>query len=385
MTQRSRVLLVDDDELTLQMLEATLEDDFQVSCVNSGTEALALCAQGQAFDLVVLDVDMPGLDGYETCKQLKAAPTSADIPVIFHSARVSIDERLQGYAAGGSDYLPKPFDAGELIAKIGLVLSNRAKQVELSGQLEETMNAVLSTADMMGEAGVVLEFQRQLGTCNSYADVAQAVFDALQRYSLEGCVRIQGRGELIASNSRGPCSALENSILDHLIAQKTGQRIRPLGPHTGFAYGSVVLFVRNLRMDRGGIEMDRGESERMGRAIDNVAMLVEGAIVRVAALDTELATRDLADVKHLVGMTRNALTDISARSNTQRMEIQRVFEDLTEEVEASFMKLGLTDDQENFLSSIIKKHAAQVMESLDKSHEVEQFLRRVISKLNQQV
>jgi len=145
----------------------------------------------------------------------------------------------------------------------------------------------------------------------------------------------------------------------------------------------VVLFVRNLRMDRGS-DMDRAESERMGRAIDNVAMLVEGAIVRVAALDTELATRDLADVRYLVNMTRNALTDISARSHTQRMEVQRAFEDLSEEVEASFVKLGLTDDQENFLSSIIKKHAAQVMASLDKSQEVEQFLGRVINKLNQQ-
>ncbi|MCV2351676.1 PleD family two-component system response regulator [Paucibacter sp. Y2R2-4] len=384
MTQRSRVLLVDDDELTLQMLEATLEGSFDVTSITSGTEALALCAKDQAFDLIVLDVDMPVLDGYETCKQLKAAPISADIPVIFHSARISIDERLQGYAAGGSDYLPKPFDAGELIAKIGLVLANRAKQLELSGQLEETMNAVLSTADMMGEAGVVLEFQRQLGACSSYAEVAQAILDALQRYALEGCVRIQGRSELIARNGRGPCSALENSILDHLIAQKGGQRIRPLGPHTGFAYGSVVLFVRNLRMDRSS-EMERSESERMGRAIDNVAMLVEGAIVRVAALDTELATRDLADVRHLVSMTRNALTDISARSHTQRMEVQGVFEELSEEVEASFMKLGLTDDQENFLSSIIKKHAAQVMASLDKSQEVEKFLGKIINKLNQQV
>lgn len=383
MTKRSRVLLVDDDELTLQMLEATLEGAFDVTSITSGTEALVLCAKDPAFDLIVLDVDMPVLDGYETCKQLKATPTSADIPVIFHSARVSIDERLQGYAAGGSDYLPKPFDAGELVTKIGLVLANRAKQLELSGQLEETMNAVLSTADMMGEAGVVLEFQRQLGACSNYEEVAKAILDALQHYALEGCVRIQGRGELIARNGRGPCSALENSILDHLIAQKGGQRIRPLGPHTGFSYGSVVLFVRNLRMDRSS-DMERSESERMGRAIDNVAMLVEGAIVRVAALDTELATRDLADVRHLVSMTRNALTDISARSHTQRMEVQGVFEELSEEVEASFIKLGLTDDQENFLSSIIKKHAAQVMASLDKSQEVEKFLGKIISKLNQQ-
>ncbi|MBB4843273.1 DNA-binding response OmpR family regulator [Paucibacter oligotrophus] len=381
MTLSSRVLLVDDDELTLQMLEATLEDAFKVVCVTSGEQALALCAN-EVFDLVVLDVDMPGLDGYETCRRLKADFQSADIPVIFHSAKVSIDERLQGYAAGGADYLAKPFDPTELQAKISLVLANRDKQRELAGQLDEVMNAVLSTADMVGEAGVVLEYQRQLASCADYAQVARALFEALQRYGLDGCLRIRGRAAALSLNARSPCSALENSILDHLQAQTEGPRIRPLGAHTGFSYGSVLLFVRDLRMDRGEA-MDKAVSERMGRAIDNVAMLVEGAIVRVSALDTEMAARELADVRHLVSMTRNALTDISARSQAQKDEVKAIFESLNAEVESSFLHLGLTHSQEDFLSTLLKQHMEAVLTSMGKSQEVEDFLARVILKLNQ--
>lgn len=377
----SRVLLVDDDELTLQMLEATLESAFNVVCVTSGEQALARCAS-EAFDLVVLDVEMPGLDGYETCRRLKADFQSAEIPVIFHSAKISIDERLQGYAAGGADYLSKPFDPTELLAKISLVLANRDKQRELSGQLDEVMNAVLSTADMVGEAGVVLEYQRQLAGCTDYFHVARALFEALQRYGLDGCVRFKGRAAVLSVNARGPCSALENSILDHLQAQTEGPRIRPLGAHTGFSYGNVLLFVRDLRMDRGE-DMDKAVSERMGRAIDNVAMLVEGAIVRVSALDTEMAARELADVRHLVNMTRNALTDISARSHAQRAEVKTIFESLNSEVESSFLHLGLTHSQEDFLSTLLKQHMEAVMTSMGKSQEVEDFLARVILKLNQ--
>lgn len=377
----SRVLLVDDDELTLQMLEATLESAFNVVCVTSGEQALARCAS-EAFDLVVLDVEMPGLDGYETCRRLKADFQSAEIPVIFHSAKISIDERLQGYAAGGADYLSKPFDPTELLAKISLVLANRDKQRELSGQLDEVMNAVLSTADMVGEAGVVLEYQRQLAGCTDYFHVARALFEALQRYGLDGCVRFKGRAAVLSVNARGPCSALENSILDHLQAQTEGPRIRPLGAHTGFSYGNVLLFVRDLRMDRGE-DMDKAVSERMGRAIDNVAMLVEGAIVRVSALDTEMAARELADVRHLVNMTRNALTDISARSHAQRGEVKTIFESLNSEVESSFLHLGLTHSQEDFLSTLLKQHMEAVLTSMGKSQEVEDFLARVILKLNQ--
>lgn len=383
MDGKSRVLLVDDDELTLQMLEATLEDNFVVTCVTGGQAALDRCTK-EPFDLIVLDVDMPGMDGYETCQRLKKQDASAEIPVIFHSARTSIEERLQGYAAGGADYLPKPFDPGELLAKIGLVLSNRDRQRELTGQLDEVMNAVLSSADMVGEAGVVLEFQRQLGRCDSYEAVARAVFEALHRYSLEGCVRLRGRGEPLSSNGRGPCSALENSILDHLQTAPDSACIRPLGPHTGFAYGNVLLFVRDLPMVRDP-GMDRTESERIGRAIDNVAMLVEGAIARVAALDTELTARDLKDIRHLVSMTSEALTDVSARSHAQRMEVKHLFENLSAEVETSFLHLGLTQSQEDHLSSIIRHHMDAVLSTLDKSKELETFLGKVISKLKQHV
>ncbi|WP_428503134.1 response regulator [Roseateles sp.] len=381
MTVRSHVLLVDDDELTLQMLEATLEGDFQVSQVTSGVEALARC-QSDPPDLVVLDVDMPEMDGYETCRQIKAGGASSEIPVIFHSARTSIEERLQGYAAGGADYLSKPFDAPELLAKINLVLAHRDRQRELSGQLDEVMNAVLSSADMVGEAGVVLEFQRQLVGCDSYEAVARAMIEALQRYALDGCVRIRGGSEVYSGNAKGPCSALENSILDHLQSQTEGQRIRPFGPHTGFTYGRVVLFVRDLRMDRGA-DMDRAESDRMGRAIDNVALLVEGAVQRVGALEAVVATKDLADVRYLVSMTRDALTDISARNQAQRQEVKQVFDSLNAEVENSFLHLGLSQSQEDHLSSIIKQHLEAAMGALGKSQEVEKFLGRVIHKLSQ--
>ena len=143
-----------------------------------------------------------------------------------------------------------------------------------------------------------------------------------------------------------------------------------------------MLFVRDLRMDRGA-DMDRAESDRMGRAIDNVALLVEGAVQRVGALEAVVATKDLADVRYLVSMTRDALTDISARNQAQRQEVKQVFDSLNAEVENSFLHLGLSQSQEDHLSSIIKQHLEAAMGALGKSQEVEKFLGRVIHKLSQ--
>lgn len=378
---RRRVLVVDDDELVCLMLQASLQAQFEVQGVSDGQTAL-LKASSEPWDLVILDVEMPGMDGYETCRQLRNTPATAELPVIFHSARTHIDERLQGYAAGGDDYLVKPFDPGELQIKIERVLSQRSRQSEMAGQLDEMMNAVLSSADMVGEAGVVLDFQRQLGRCQQLDEVAQALTEALGRFGLDGCVRLNLRQHSCSVNLRGPCSALELSILDHLQLPHDGPRIRPFGPHTGFGYGTVLVFVRGLVMNRPD-SMDRQVAERMGRHIDNVALLVEGAMARLVALEAQLAQQELAGSRQLMGLTQEALTDISARNHAQRMQVQAVFERMREKVEHSFISLGLTSSQEDLLSDVIREHMELAMAVLSAGQDVDAHLHQVIQRLSQ--
>lgn len=385
---KRRVLVADDDELVVAMLEATLTPEYEVLTVAAGDRAIALL-QEQAVDAVVLDVEMPGLDGYETCQALRADAATADLPVLFHSARTHLEERLRGYAAGGDDYLAKPFDPVELSAKLDRLITQRIKerqraaeqQQDMAGQLDDMINAVLSSADMVGEAGVVLDFQRRLTTCADHAAVAQAMLDALARYGLEGCVRITGRSNVHSTNGRTlRCSALEMSILDHLQAPSAGPRIRALGQHTGFGYSPIVLFVRNLCMARPET-MDRQEAERHGRHIDNVALVVEGALTRVAALDAEQAARDLASTRDLVDLTRDALTDISAQGHAQRMQVRAVLGRLAAQFEQAFLSLGLTQSQEDFLIDTLRERTAEVMDTLARSQEVEARLQAVIERL----
>lgn len=124
------ILLVDDDELTLQMLQATLQEEHQVDILDQGELAVQRAAEHE-YELIVLDVDMPGLDGYATCAAIKRGGASAAAPVLFLSARTALDERLRGYAVGGDDYLSKPFDAEELQAKVRRALEQRRREKAL--------------------------------------------------------------------------------------------------------------------------------------------------------------------------------------------------------------------------------------------------------------
>ncbi len=134
----SKILIVDDTPHNIDVLSATLADEHcELMAATSGARALELAARGHP-DLMLLDVMMPGMDGFEVCRRLKADPATADIPVIFVTART--DDVSTGFSVGGSDYISKPINADEVRARIRNQLERRAllEQLrELNLSLEE--------------------------------------------------------------------------------------------------------------------------------------------------------------------------------------------------------------------------------------------------------
>lgn len=117
MMDSSTIVIVDDNHDNLSLLRAILErEGFRVFAALSGAVALTLVAR-EAPDLIMLDVYMPEMDGYETCRRIKADSQSADIPVIFISASDSRADRVAAFDAGGVDYVGKPFCVEEVLAR----------------------------------------------------------------------------------------------------------------------------------------------------------------------------------------------------------------------------------------------------------------------------
>ena len=123
----ARVLVVDDINANLRLLEAKLNAEYyEVATAASGSEALAL-ASSWSPDVILLDVMMPGMDGYEVCRRLKANPATAHMPVVMITALVDPPERVRGLEAGADDFLSKPVDDATLFARLRALL--RMKQV----------------------------------------------------------------------------------------------------------------------------------------------------------------------------------------------------------------------------------------------------------------
>jgi diguanylate cyclase (GGDEF)-like protein len=126
------ILIVDDIPDNLRVLSASLsERGYQVRCVKNGVMAL-ITAQKAPPDLILLDIKMPEMDGYEVCEKLKANQLTHDIPVIFLSALDDVFDKVRGFGAGGVDYITKPFQIEEVVVRIQHQLALRDAQAKIS-------------------------------------------------------------------------------------------------------------------------------------------------------------------------------------------------------------------------------------------------------------
>ena len=153
------ILVVDDTELNIETLMELLEDKYDILASLSGADALEL-VQEEDIDLILLDIMMPDMDGYEVCQKLKENPKTKDIPVIFITAKTDDDSIQKAYDVGGTDYIAKPFRAREILSRI----SNHIKLSTQSKVLSKLVDSKAKLVDDLLDIGVSLTSEKSFGT-----------------------------------------------------------------------------------------------------------------------------------------------------------------------------------------------------------------------------
>lgn len=184
------ILVVDDTPDNLRLLVGLLsEQGYKIRPVTSGKMALS-AAQGMPPDLILLDINMPEMNGYQVCEQLKADARTCNIPVIFLSALNDVFDKVKAFAVGGVDYITKPFQVEEVLARIHTHLAMRSLQHHLqqkNQELEQTLHQLQTTQTqliqsekmvVLGQlvANVAHEMNTPLGAIRSSADNIASFF-----------------------------------------------------------------------------------------------------------------------------------------------------------------------------------------------------------------
>lgn len=139
------ILIVDDEPANIDLLVDCLKNDYQVKAATRGERALKIARSGTPPDMILLDIMMPGMDGFEVCRKLKADLATRHIPVIFVTAKIGVDDEIKGLELGAVDYLTKPISPpivqARVHAQLALYDQNRmldSKVREQTAQLHET-------------------------------------------------------------------------------------------------------------------------------------------------------------------------------------------------------------------------------------------------------
>ena len=124
------MLIVDDTPTNIAVVSGVLKDSFRTKVATNGEKALAIANDAEKPDLILLDVMMPGMDGYEVCRRLKDIPATRDIPIIFLTAKTEVEEEEKGFDVGGVDYIHKPFSAPIVLARVRTQLALQEALIE---------------------------------------------------------------------------------------------------------------------------------------------------------------------------------------------------------------------------------------------------------------
>ena len=126
--EKSRILSVDDNPDNNEIIQEILSDDYEVRIAASGEEALQIAPEFKP-DLILLDIMMPGIDGYETCRRIKADSSLKDTTIIMVSAKDQVDDKVEGYEVGAFDYITKPFTEEDLVNSIEFFLNKNTNSI----------------------------------------------------------------------------------------------------------------------------------------------------------------------------------------------------------------------------------------------------------------
>lgn len=331
------ILAVDDEPFNLEILEEILEDDYQLHCVASGPECLDVVVNLKP-NVVLLDVSMPDMDGYEVCKRLKENPATSDITVMFVSARGSVEERIAGYNVGAEDYIVKPFGQSELKSKLDTLFKVIENKEMLQQQIDDATETAFNAMANSSEMGSIVQYVEQIGKIDSKEDLANALVNCLRGFGLKCSAEFRVKNERFQYASEGVCSPMVVELFE--LLQNKG-RLYEFMPRVLVNYPRVSLLIMNLPQD---------DPEKLGRIRDNICFVVG---VTEHQLDSIITKGQLNEQKFKLRqaftMVRGKFEDLVGVLNLSHEMNETIFRDLQEEFETKIPHMGLDDDQELYI------------------------------------
>ena len=371
MIDKIKVFVVDDDPIILEVLQIMLESYYAVETFDSA-EACLRRLKDDKPNMFLLDVSLPGLNGYDLCRRIKAEDELSSIPVIFVSGLDSLEARLSGYDAGGQDFIVKPFDPAELLRKAKVAQYFIASDLSKDEQTNDARNLALMVMANMDETGYVLAFMRNLLTFESEQEVAVGLLELTQKYGLDAVVQARVANHTHTLSAAGVDVPLEISVLEHI---REMDRIFEFGRRSAYNFKYVTLMINDMPTDN---------PDFCGRLRDHLCFAGEAVDSRLRAVETErLNQRTQAGIGQALTNIHSTIALMEERHLKDRVQNTEIMFDFDQTLAKAFVNLGMTIGQENFLTEIIGEFTKQLIEVADRGEDAHFALKQLGDQLGQ--
>lgn len=371
--EKFKIMIVDDSPQEIHVLLEELKDDYTVTAATSADGALEALETSELPNLILLDVNMPGMNGYEACEKIKTDARFELIDIIFLSANDSTEEIIRGLDVGASDYITKPYDPEVLRSKIRQVVVSHTKREELKEQANSASKLVHTLISESGSLGNIVNFLRASFTIHDPESLMQATVDALRQYDLNSVVYFHADPIRMTESTSGAPTMLEIELLERLHGYATP--IAEKEKRAFFIQDSVVVLIKNMPL----------EEEKRGSLKDQLMILLEGANAKIHHLAMSLASSEqkVDNIKRTVLNAKNALNDIHELQDDQKKCSVKIMDDMVEQVEKAFFSMGLTDSQEKEIMDILMETVNKSLDNFEHGLEVDAKIKKIVVELSQ--
>lgn len=360
-------MVVDDSEISLATIAHALENVNPI-LFSSPLEALQYAENLESPPfLVILDLMMPEINGFEVCKRLRELFSDTETEIIFYSSNNNLDDRIKGFEVGASDFLVKPVAIQELQVKalkaIYRVREER-KQKHASTKQHEAIKGIISE---LSEQSILVNFLRAANAANSLEALCKLIVKASSDFGLSASVRasftIDDQEFSTVESTGGTLPPLELELLRRL---SSSERIFTQNNRLFLNYPHFTLIVKNMPDDEAFA----------GRLRDHLAIMLEAVGSRIRLFSQE------QEVKLLIASLQVTQENAKLRNKLTMKAIVDTMTDVINAVENKIFEYDLTETQEAELLAIFKESTDFTYEVLDENNQ-SQELEKVITKLQQ--
>jgi len=363
-----KILIVDDSEMNRMMLTAMLDGKYELLEADSGQACLDQVKACNP-DLILLDVNMPGMDGHDTCTELKSHEETSSIPVIFVSGLDTPEERLAGFEAGGDEYLIKPVVEEDLLKKIQENLDKVNLMKTAKKDASDAMNVAMEAMTSSSELGQVINFVTDTLEAHSLDQMVEKICRISEEFGLTSCALIPGNRPIFYGCEG---ESVEAKLL--LKTEGINDRITHFGIRTIVKSDNLSLLIKNMPID---------DESRYGRINDHLAVLISIADGRIQTIKANMALRENRHtvLNRVIDMIEHQIDQIKNQFIKHDNHIRNTMLDMIINLESELFRLGLEEDQEVALMQLAYGAQTKIEQTRGSSHEMEVSLGNILEIL----